>query len=209
MAPALRPAPPRQRPRVLSPAPSRRGKSGFRPARMALVKLCLLRKGVSVSEKLNPMESNPPTSAASCSTSSTRSSARPSGGSRPPSSTGSTEASAPPRSTALGELFAKAQHHSGRLRSENERHAAALEKRLRHDESRLKDVPEGPAQLRRSGPVRPRLLPRQGRSHRAMGQGQAGGAEAEARRRPRRHRRNENTDGPTVRTSNPILPEEL
>ena len=35
------------------------GERGFRPARMALIKLCLIRKGVPVSEKLNPLETNP------------------------------------------------------------------------------------------------------------------------------------------------------
>ncbi len=123
------------------------GERGFRPARMALIKLCLKRKGVPVSESLNPLETN---EAYIC-------------GELlavfdqiQRAALGKLKAnvidkhyggfSAAP-STSLGLLFANAQNHLRTLRGEKQRLAAFLDNRLTLATSKLKDVPEGQLSL--------------------------------------------------------------
>jgi CRISPR-associated protein Csd1 len=119
------------------------GSSGFRPVRMALIKLCLIRKEISVTERLNPVESNPAyicgellavfdeiQRAALGKVNATVVDRFYGGFSAAPL-------------TALGRLFENAQNHLRSLRSTNSRRATALEKRLALTAHKLKDVPEG------------------------------------------------------------------
>ncbi|MHB1560229.1 MAG: type I-C CRISPR-associated protein Cas8c/Csd1 [Isosphaeraceae bacterium] len=119
------------------------GGPGFQPARMALIKLCLIRKGVSVSERLNPLEND---RAYVCGRllalfEQIQRAALPSVKATVVDRYYGGFSSAP--MTALGELFNKAQHHLSSLRSTNERHAGGLEKQLALVASKLTDVPEG------------------------------------------------------------------
>jgi CRISPR-associated protein Csd1 len=117
--------------------------TGFRPARMALIKLCLIRKEIPVTERLNPAESNPAyicgellavfdeiQRAALGKVNATVVDRYYGGFSAAPL-------------TALGRLFENAQNHLRSLRSTNSRRAAALEKRLALTAHKLNDVPNG------------------------------------------------------------------
>ncbi len=119
------------------------GEKGFRPPRMALMKLCLIRKGVPVGETHNPNESNPAylcgellavfdqiQNAALGKINATvidkhygRVSASP--------------------STTLGQLFRNAQNHLRKLRGEKPAYAAKLENDLATVSKKLIDVPDG------------------------------------------------------------------
>ena len=123
------------------------GSNGFRPARMALLKLCLIRKGVLMSEKLDPNESNPAyvcgellavfdqiQRAALGNVNATVVDKYYGGFSAAPL-------------TALGVLFENAQNHLRSLRSENAKRAAGLDKRLALTVRKLKDIPEGQLSL--------------------------------------------------------------
>lgn len=119
------------------------GSKGFRPARMALIKLCLIRRRITVTEKLNPAEPNPAyicgellevfdeiQRAALGKVNATVVDRFYGGFSTAPQS-------------SLGRLFANAQNHLRALRSMKEGLATALENRLALVASRLGDVPEG------------------------------------------------------------------
>jgi CRISPR-associated protein Csd1 len=119
------------------------GSAGFRPSRMALIKLCLTRRGVPVTERLNPAESNPAyvcgellevfdeiQRAALGKVNATVVDRFYGGFSAAPL-------------TALGRLFENAQNHLRSLRSTNPRRASVLEKRLALTARKLSDVPEG------------------------------------------------------------------
>ena len=122
------------------------GEDGFQPPRMALMKLCLVRKGVimsDVSEKYNPLETNP---AYVC------------GGllflfnEIQRAALGKVNASVVDKwyggfsaspSTALSVLFGNAENHLRSIRGVKSGWAASLEKRLALAASKLKDIPEG------------------------------------------------------------------
>jgi CRISPR-associated protein Csd1 len=125
------------------------GKTGFRPARMALIKLCLIRRRIpvteNVTEKLNPDESNPAyvcgrllevfdeiQRAALGKVNATVVDRFYAGFSTAPQS-------------SLGRLFANAQNHLRSLRSSSQGkgRAVALENRLALIAAKLSDVPEG------------------------------------------------------------------
>lgn len=123
------------------------GSNGFRPERMALLKLCLIRKGVLMSEKLDPNESNPAyvcgellavfdqiQRAALGKINATVVDKYYGGFSAAPL-------------TALGVLFENAQNHLRSLRSENAKRAAGLDKRLALTVRKLKSVPKGQLSL--------------------------------------------------------------
>jgi CRISPR-associated protein Csd1 len=119
------------------------GEGGFRPTRLALIKLCLIRKGISVSEKMNPLESNP---AYIC-------------GELlaifdeiQRAALGKLKANVVDKhyggfcaapSTELGGLFRNAQNHLRSLRGEKPARAASLDKRLALASRKLNDVPAG------------------------------------------------------------------
>ena len=119
------------------------GSHGFRPPRMALMKICLIRKGVSMSEKLNPLESNPAYICGELLAVFDQIQR---------AALGKLKAnvvdkyyggfSAAPL-TALGNLFENAQHHLQSIRTKNVQRAASLDKRLALVARKLKDVPEG------------------------------------------------------------------
>jgi CRISPR-associated protein Csd1 len=119
------------------------GAPGFRPPRMALMKLCLIRKGVHVTEKLDPQELNPAyvcgellevfdeiQRAALGQLNATVVDKYYGGFSAAPG-------------TILGTLFENAHNHLRTLRGENQARAAALEARLALTANKLRDVPHG------------------------------------------------------------------
>ncbi len=120
-----------------------KGGSGFRPARMALIKLCLIRREIPVTERLDPAELNP---AYICGelldvfNEIQR------------AALGDVNASVVDRfyggfstapQTALGRLFANAQNHLRSLKGTNRGRAVNLENRLAIIARRLQDVPAG------------------------------------------------------------------
>jgi CRISPR-associated protein Csd1 len=123
------------------------GSTGFRPQRMALMKLSLLRREIFMSECLDPMQQNPAYVCGELLALFEQIQR---------AALGKLKAnvvdkyyggfSAAPL-TALGTLFQNAQNHLRSLRSENPRHAAGLDKRLALTVNRLKDVPEGQLSL--------------------------------------------------------------
>jgi CRISPR-associated protein Csd1 len=119
------------------------GAGGFHPPRMALIKLCLLRKGVHVSEKHDPLELNPAyvcgellqvfdeiQRAAMGQVNATVVDKYYGGFSAAPQ-------------TILGTLFENAHNHLRKLRGENQARAAGLEARLALTADKLRAVPEG------------------------------------------------------------------
>ena len=122
------------------------GEDGFQPPRLALIKLCLVRKGVVmsvVSEKHNPLETNP---AYVCGgllflfNEIQRAALKGVNASVVDKWYGGFS-TAP--STALSVLFANAENHLRSIRGVNSKLAAALQNRLALATSKLEDIPEG------------------------------------------------------------------
>lgn len=122
------------------------GEAGFQPPRMALIKLCLVRKGVvmsDASEKHNPLETNP---AYVCGEllflfNQIQRAALPGVNSNVVDKWYGGFSTAP--ATALSLLFAKAENHLRSLRGVSAKKAAGLGNRLALATSKLKDVPKG------------------------------------------------------------------
>lgn len=122
------------------------GEDGFQPPRMALMKICLVRKGVvmsDVAEKHNPLETN---QAYVCGGllflfNEIQRAAMPGVNASVVDKWYGGFSTAP--STALSVLFASAENHLRSIRGVDSKRAAALGNRLALAASKLKDIPEG------------------------------------------------------------------